>query len=327
MKILVTGATGFLGHHLIKRLIKDNCSVRILKEETASLDFLKDTVSSLEIIIGDIRNEADVEKAIAGCEVVFHLAGLISYWSKLNPLQTDINVKGTRNIANACLSRGVKKLIYVSSTVTAGTSAQGLADEQTPYNLSYLKINYCDSKFLAENEIRQAAAKGLNTAIICPGSMYGEGDIRKIKSDLTFSFKFPFNFLYISGGLGVVDVEDVVEGLIKAWQIDSRGERYILVGENLSFYEIRKIIAEELGRKPPFICLPNWFLIPLSYLFLVISLFNGKKPKLTPEMVRFNKIKFYFSNKKATQELGIKFKPFRESIRIAVKWYQENGYL
>lgn len=325
MKVLVTGATGFLGHHLVKRLIQEGCAVRILKEEDASLDFIKNL--PIEIVSGDIRNQAEVDKAVAGCEVVFHLVGLVAYWNKLNSLQSDININGTRNVVNSCLSYGVKKLIYVSSTVTIGTVDKGLSDEQTAYNLFPLRINYCDSKFLAENEVYRGGAKGLNTVIICPGSMYGAGDVRKIKSDLTFDFKFPFNLLYISGGLGVVDVEDVVEGLVKAWQKNSRGERYILVGENLSFYEIRKTIAEALGKKTPFICLPNWFLIPLSYLFSILSFFTGQKPKLTPEMVKFNKIKLYFSNKKAEKELGIKFEPFKESAQKAIKWYRDNGYL
>lgn len=320
MKILVTGATGFLGHHLIKKLLKEGHSVRIFKENGADSDFKGET------IIGDVRNPEEVNKAVKSCEIVFHLVGMVSYWSKLNPLQYDINVKGTRNIVNACLANKVAKLIYVSSTVAIGT-AEGLADEQTPYNLSPLKIGYCDTKFLAEKEINTGKDKGLNTVIVCPGSMYGEGDIRKIKSDLTFDFKFPFSLLYISGGLGVVDVEDVAEGLIQAWKKETKGGRYILVGENLSFYQIRKTIAQALNKKPPFICLPNWLLFLLSYLFLTVSFFTGKKPKLTPEMVKFNKINFYFSNKKAQRELGIEFKPFKESAARAVKWYQDNGYL
>ena len=320
MKILVTGATGFLGQHLVKRLLKEGHSVRIFKEKGADSNF------SGEIITGDIRNPEEVNKAVKGCEIVFHLVGMVSYWSKLNPLQYDINVKGTKNIVDACLIHKIEKLIYVSSTVAVGT-AEGLADEQTPYNLSYLKVGYCDTKFLAEKEINKGKDEGLNTVILCPGSMYGEGDIRKIQSDLTFDFKFPFSLLYISGGLGVVDVEDVVEGLIQAWKKENRGERYILVGENLSFYQIRKTIAQALNKKPPFICLPNWLLFLLSHLFLVISFFTGKKPKLTPEMVKFNKINFFFSNEKAKKELGINFKPFKESAVKAVKWYQDNGYL
>ena len=322
MKILVTGATGFLGHHLISRLLEQEYSIRIFKEKNIVSDFPKE----VEIISGDIRNPAEVDKAVLGCDVVFHLVGMISYWSKLNPLQYEINVKGTKNIVDACLANKVKKLIYVSSTVAVGT-ATGLADEQTPYNLSHLKVGYCDSKFLAEKEINKGHNKGLDTVIVCPGSMYGTGDTRKIQSDLTFNFNFPFSFLYISGGLGVVDVEDVAEGLIRAWQKETNGERYIFVGENLSFQEIRKTIAQALNKRPPSVCLPNWLLLSLSYLFLVISFFTGKKPKLTPEMVKFNKIKFYFSNKKAKQELGMNFKPFKESIEKAAKWYQENGYL
>lgn len=326
MKILVTGATGFLGHHLIQRLKRNGYEIRIFKEKSASMDLLK--TEKVEIATGDIRNQKEVEKAVKGCNIVFHLAGLISYWKKLNALQYEINVEGTRNIVKACLENNVEKLIYVSSTVTIGVEDnEKLANENTSYNLSPLKIGYCDTKFLAEKEIYKGANKGLNAVILCPGSMYGEGDKRKIKTDLTFSFKFPMNFFYINGGLAVVDVKDVVEGLIKAWEKGRKGERYILAGENLSFYEIRKIIAKALDKNPPSICLPNWLLLLLSYIFVGISKITGKKPKLTPEIVKFNKIYFYFSNKKAKEELGITFKPFKESIKRAVNWYKKRGYI
>lgn len=319
MKVLVTGATGLLGSHLVPRLLEENLEVRILKQKEDSTELPKE----IEVITGDIRDIDSVKKAVKGCQAVFHLAGLISYWSKLNKLQYEINVLGTKNIVQACLENNAK-LIHVSSTAAVGIVKNGLADETIEYNLSPLKVNYCNTKFLAEQEILK---KKVDAVIVCPATMYGAKDKRKIQTDLTFSFKFPMNLFYINGGLAVVDVNDVVEGLIKAWKKGKRGERYLLVGENVTFYEIRKTVAEALNKKPPFICLPNWFLIILSYLFLFISIFTGKKPKLTPEMVRFNKLYFYFSNEKAKKELGMEFRLFKESIKKAVDWYKENGYL
>ena len=326
MKILVTGATGFLGHHLVKRLIREGYKVRIFKKESDSMELLEGL--EVEVKSGDIRDFNAVKEAVKGCEVVFHLVGLISYWKALNQIQYDINVKGTHNVVKASLENKVKRLIYVSSTAAVGTEENGrLANEETLYNLFPLRINYCDTKFLAEVEIYKGIARGLNAVIVCPGSMYGQGDRRKIKTDMTFDFKFPMNLFYIKEGIGVVDVRDVVEGLIQAWKKGRKGERYLLVGENLTFYQIRKQIAKVLGKRPPFICLPNWFLSILSYLFLGVSRVTGKKPKLTPEMVRFNKLKFYFSNEKAKRELGLRFRPFSESIKDAVRWYKEHGFL
>lgn len=308
VKILVTGASGFLGRHLVKRLLKDRCNVRIFKD--------------------DIRNSEAVKKAVKGCDVVFHLAGLISYWSKFNNLQYEVNVRGTKNMVQACLENNVERLIYVSSVAANGIEKNGkLADEETLYNLFPLGVSYCDTKFLAENEVYKGIAKGLDAVIISPASMYGQGDKRKIKSDLTFSFKFPFNLFYIKGGLAVVDVEDVVEGLIQAQKIGKKGEKYLLVSQNLSFYEIRKTVAEVLKKKPPFICIPNRVLLFFSYISLAVSKITNKKPKLLPEIVRLNKLELFFSNKKARQKLGIKFRPFKESIKKAVVWYKTHGYL
>ena len=326
MKILVTGATGFLGHHLVKKLKKGGYQIKILKEKSASTKLLDRDIKKIEIVEGDIRNQEDVESAVNGCDVVFHLVGMISYWNKLNNLQKEINVEGTKNVVNACLKYNAK-LIYASSNTTIGVEKEKLADENTIYNLFPLKINYCDTKFLAEVEVYKGIAKGLEAIIICPASMYGEGDTRKIKTDMTFDFEFPLNLFYPSGGISVVDVEDVAEGMIKAWHKEKNGERYIFVGENLSFYQIRKTIAKELGKKPPFLRIPAQLFSILSYVFLGISKITGKKPKLTPEIASFNKIKFHFSNKKAKKELKIEFTTFKESIKKAIAWYKENGYL
>jgi len=325
MKILITGATGFVGHHLVKRLKKEGCQLRILKEKNQSLVFLKNL--ELEIIEGDIRNFEDVKKAVKGCDIVFHLAGIVSYWKKVQRLQYEVNVLGTKNIVKACLEYKIKRLIHVSSTASVGFEKNKPADEETSFNLFPLRADYCNTKFLGEVEVLRGIARGLDAVIVCPGSIYGEEDLRRIKSDMIFNFKFPFSLFYMQGGVGVVDIKDIVEGLLQAWKKGRMGERYILVGENLSFYEIRKMIAKALGKKPPKICLSGLFLYFLSYLFLFFSFISGKKPLLTPEMARFHKLYLYFSNKKAKKELGIKFTPFKETIKRAVKWYKNHGFL
>ena len=325
MKILVTGATGFLGHHLTKRLIRDGHKIRILKEKNASSDLIEGL--ELEIIEGDIRDLKTVKKAVKECNVVFHLAAIISYWSKLNPLLYEVNVTGTENIVEACLKEEAKRLIHVSSTVAVGTKpGKKLADEETTYNLWNLNINYCDTKYLGEMRVKKGIDKGLDAVIVCPGSMYGLGDIRRIEEDPIFSKGFSGLF-YIKGGLGVVDVEDVVEGLILAWKRGETGQRYILVSENLTFFEIRKKIAEALGRAPPKICLPYPIFLTVAYISNWLASLAGKKPKITPAMARFNKIYFYFSAEKAKKELGIKFQPFKESVEKAIDWYKERGFL
>ncbi len=325
MKILVTGATGFLGHHLTRRLVKDGYDVRILKEKKASLDLIEDL--KLEIIEGDIRDFEVVKEAVRGCEIVFHLAALISYWDKLNPLQYEINVVGTENVVRACLEEKVKRLIHVSSTAAIGTEPKGkLANEKTSYNFWDLKINYCNTKYLGEIEVKKGIDRGLDAVILCPGSMYGAGDIRRIKEDPIFS-KGILSLFYIKGGLAVVDVEDAADGLILAWKKGKPGQKYILASENLTFFEIKKTISEFLGKKPPKICLPYPIFLAIAHISNWLAFLTEKRPKITPAMARFNKIYFYFSAKKVKKELGMKFRPFKESIKKAIDWYKDNGYL
>jgi dihydroflavonol-4-reductase len=295
-----------------------------MKEKDALMELLKGL--KIEVFEGDIRDFESVKKAVSGCEVVFHLAGLISYWGKQNTLQFGINVKGTENIVKACLEERVKRLIYTSSTAAVGSEAGKLANEETKFNLGSLGIAYCDTKYLAEKEVQKAVKEGLDAVIVCPGSMYGPGDIRRIKEDPVFP-KGIFSLFYVDGGLGVVDVEDVVEGEILAWKKGRKGERYILVGENLSFFEIRKTVAEILGKNPPKIRMPSFLFLALSYLLNWISYITEKRPKFTPENARLNKIFLYYSNEKAKKELGMKFRPFKESAERMIGWYKENNYL
>src|SRR4030042_237984 len=215
---------------------------------------------------------------VSGCEVVFHLAGLISYWSRQNSLQFEINVNGTQNVVKSCLEARVKRLIYYSATVAVGFNPGGLADEKTEFNLGNFEIAYCDTKYLAEKEIQKGVKEGLDAVIICPGSMYGPGDIRRIKEEPVFP-KGVSSLFYVKGGLGVVDVEDVVKGEILAWKKGKKGERYILVGENLSFYNIRKTIAEILGKNPPKVAFPYLVFLSISYILDLVSYLTGKRPK------------------------------------------------
>lgn len=324
MKILVTGATGFLGHHLVKKLINEGHDIRILKEKDASMELLKGLKT--EVFEGDIRDSEAVKKAVSGCEIVFHLAGIISYWGKQDPLQFEINVNGTKNVVKACLEEKVQRLIHTSSTVAVSFNPEGLATEKTEFNLGSLGIAYCDTKYLAEKEVQKGVKEGLDAVIVCPGSMYGSGDIRRIKEDPVFPEGISSMF-YVEGGLGVVDVEDVVEGEILAWKKGKRGERYILVAENLSFYEIRKIISEILGKQPPKIKLPSLIFLAFGYILNWSSYLTGERPKFTPENARLNNIHLYFSNEKAKKELGLEFRPFKESVKKMVEWYREKGYL
>lgn len=336
MRILVTGATGFIGSRLLARLAVECDELRILSRAKSDLAPIKNI--KFENVIGDLTNRDDVLRAVEGCDIVFHVGASVSYWDKIRKHQYDINVNGTKYIVEACLAHKVKRLIHTSSIVAVGTLPEGgLADENTEYNLAPFDISYCDTKHLAEVEVQKGVAEGLDAVIVNPGAVFGPGDVRRFKGHLYGSTVWT-RYFYVGGGIATVDVDDVVEGHIQAWKKGRTGERYILVNENLTFKEISEVIEEVIGchceaakggRGNPLnkIRIPAFIITAFAYLATAFSKLANTKPVATIPMAKFTRINLFFSNEKAMQELGIHFKPFRESIGRAIEWFRENGYL
>lgn len=349
MRILVTGATGFIGARLLARLAVECDSLKVLRREGSSLEAIKNI--KFEDFIGDITSYEDVMRAVDGVDAVFHVAASVSYWDKLRKKQYDVNVNGTKNIVEACLTHKVKRLIYTSSIVAIGAPEEGrLADEKTEYNLSEYNVSYCDTKHLAELEVQKGVRKGLDAVIVNPAAVFGPGDIRRYKGNL-YGSKVWTRIFYVSGGIATVDVDDVVDGHIRAWKRGKTGERYILANENLTFKEISEVIAlachcEEAGgrrgnlpsssvfgrllrclstsletsRNDKKIRIPTFLVFALAYLATFLSIVTRTRPLATISMAKFTKMNLFFSNEKAKNELGMTFHPFRETIDRAINW-------
>jgi dihydroflavonol-4-reductase len=321
MRILVTGATGFIGARLLARLAVECDQLRILRRAASDTEPIKNI--KYEEVVGDITNAGDVMCAVEGCDYVFHAAASVSYWDKLRTQQYDINVNGTKNVVAACLAHKVKRLIYTSSIVAIGMNKAGLADETTEYNLTPFNISYCDTKMLAEQEVQKGVAKGLDAVILNPGAVFGPGDTRRYRGQLYGGRVWTHKF-YVGGGIATVDVDDVVDGHIRAWRHGKKGERYILANENLTFKEISSVIAKKMGWPVPGIRLPTWFIYGLAYLALFISKLTGAKPFATVPMAKFTRLNLFYSNKKAREELGVVFRPFAETNERAIEWYRDH---
>jgi dihydroflavonol-4-reductase len=367
MRILVTGATGFIGSRLLARLSVECDQIRIFRRSKSSPESVKNI--KFEDFIGDVTNRDDCMRAAKDCDYAFHLAASVSYWDKLRQEQYDINVNGTKNIVEACLAHKVKRLIHTSSIVAIGCLGSGLhnllleqnrkkanyesltpipiADEDTEYNLAPLDISYCDTKHQAELEVQKGVAQGLDAVIVNPGAVFGPGDVRRFKGHLYGSIVWT-KFFYVGGGIATVDVDDVVEGHIRAWKKGRTGERYILANENLTFREISgvidDIIACHCACPPAFwrkesrrlagrrgnllkIRIPTPIIFLFAHLATWFSKLTGTKPIATIPMAKFTRVNLFFSNEKACKELGLQFKPFRESIERAIGWFQEHNYM
>lgn len=327
MKVLVTGANGFLGSWLTRALVKEGHEVYALVRTDSDLSELQDV--NCNYLYGDITDLDSLYKAFTGIDTVFHTAGLIAYKKKDRTRMEKVNVFGTENVMDACLTKGVRKLVYVSSVVAvgAGFQPQQVLNEDSPYNVKALSLGYFETKRAAEELVLKAhREKNLDCVIVNPSTIYGEGDAKKgsRKTQVKVArgeFKF-----YTSGGVSVVAVEDVVQAILAAWVKGRPGERYILSGENLTIRELFTIIAEEAGVKPPKRRLPNWLLFTLGRFGDWMDSLGVKGP-LSTENAWTATLYHWFDHGKATRELGFKPRPAREALRNSVSWMKKNGLL
>ncbi|MBI4196635.1 MAG: SDR family oxidoreductase [Deltaproteobacteria bacterium] len=326
MRVLVTGASGFVGSHVVRKLLEKRHSVRILRRKNSPTKLLEGL--PLESVLGDVTDLDSILTAIRGCEAVFHIAGHISYWKGERALQNRINIEGTQNIVRACLKERVTRLVHTSSIAAIGFGEEGqVVDEALSYNWGPYRINYNDSKFLAEEEVRSGIARGLDAVIVNPAVVFGAGDIHLHAGAMVCQIargKMPF---YFDGGCCTCDVEDVADGHVEALEKGRKGERYILGGENFRWKELFRLIAETVQGSPPKWKIPLPLMKTLALLEEGSSKLMKKRPRYTPEAVRVASLPCYYSSKKAIRELGYQVTPFKKTVQKTYDWYKANGYL
>ena len=327
MKVLVTGATGFLGRWICKRLHAEGLDVRILKrrskKDTSILGF------EAEVAEGDITDYDSVEKAGRDVDSIFHLAGLVAYKPSDRAQMELVNVEGTRNIVKACIKNKTRRLLHMSSVVAIGASIDGRKplDENSSFNLHRFNFGYFETKLMAEKIVLEACQKGqLDAVCINPSTIYGAADAEKgsRKTQLKVAQgKMPF---YTSGGVSVVAVEDVVECAIAGWRKGRTGERYIISGENLLIKDLFRLIAHSANVAPPKILLPNSIVHTLGFTGDLLAKFHLPF-MLNSESARVATMFHWFDNSKAKREFGIEPKPAALAIQNRVQWMKENGLL
>ncbi|MBC7372309.1 MAG: SDR family oxidoreductase [Bdellovibrionaceae bacterium] len=327
MKVLVTGANGFLGSWLTRALVKDGHDVYALVRAESDLSELEGI--ACHYLYGDITDLESLYKAFEGIAAVFHLAGLIAYKKSDRAKMEKINVGGTANVVEACLAKHVTRLVFVSSVtaVGAGYSPEQILDESSPYNVGPLNLGYFETKHKAEKLIMKAVSENnLDCVIVNPSTIYGEGDAKKgsRKTQLKVAqgnFKF-----YTSGGVSIVGAEDVVNAIITAWKKGRKGERYILSGENITIQQLFEMIAAEAGVKPPSIKMPNFILFMLGRIGDTMESL-GMKGSLSTENAWTATLYHWFDNSKAKKELDFRPLPAREAIKNSVNWIKKNNLL
>jgi len=321
--ILVTGATGFVGSHVVRQLLLRGDRVRIFARNSSR----KSNIESFgcEIVIGDLKDPISLLRCVQGCRSVYHVAADYRLWAK-NPQDIyDNNVGGTRNLLSACCEAGVEKVVYTSTVGAIGMREDGLpADESTPVRLDDMIGHYKRSKFMAEQVANEFAASGLPVVIVNPTTPIGPGDIKPTPTGRII-LEFIKNRMpaYVDTGLNLVGVEDVAKGHLLAEEKGEIGERYILGGENWSLEEILEALAEICGRKMPRFRIPWIVALVAGYLdnFFMGSILR-REPNIPLEGVRMARHKMYISSEKARIKLGYNPQPAEKALREAVDYFR-----
>jgi len=327
MLVFLTGATGFVGSHVARVLVAQGADLRLLVRSGSDLRNIQELQS--ERVVGDLRDAASLKKAVAGCEVVFHVAADYRLWVRDPAQMYRSNVEGTKAILEAARESKVRRVVYTSSVATMGFQSNGhLASEDSPVSLANMIGPYKRSKFMAEEIAIQAGKSGMDVVVVNPTTPVGERDLKPTPTGrIVVDFlkkKFP---AYVDTGLNLVDVAECARGHVAALERGKTGERYILGGENLTLKQILDKLAAITGLPSPKIRVPYAVALATG---VVDQVFTGyirrREPRATIDAVRMGRKKMFVSSGKAERDLGWRTLPVDAGLRRAVEWFQANGY-
>jgi len=325
--VVVTGAPGHLGNNLVRSLVNKGMKVRCLALPGESLAALRGL--SVEVVRGDIRDFSFLCRIFEGAEVVYHLASVISLVPRYSELMEEVNVKGARNVAEACLKSGVRRLVYTSSIHALVEPPYGVViDETIRCDPSRIRMEYGKSKAKGTLEVLEVAGKGLDAVIVLPTGMIGPYDFKPSETGrMILAFARRNLRVRISGGYDFVDVRDVAEGHILASKKGRTGEKYILSGEWISVDDIIKEVSLATGVPVPRLRIPAELTSLFGFLITLYTRVSHSLPVVNKDALEILNSNALVSSEKAKRELGYRSRPIRETIHDTVRWFRKVGLL
>src|SRR5271166_2973439 len=327
MRIFVTGATGFVGHHVARALAAEGADLRLLVRKTSNLANLEGIQGDTHV--GDLAEPESLRPALAGCDAVMHVAADYRLWIRDPKAMYRANVDGTRELLRLAGEAQVPRFVYTSSVATMHFRTDGLViNEDTPVSLKDMVGHYKRSKFLAEQQAIAAAQVGQQVIILNPTTPIGPNDAKPTPTGRIFvdflNRKFP---AYVDTGLNLVDVAEVARTHVAALTKGQPGHRYILGGENLTLKQILDKMSAITGIPSPTVKIP--FAVAATYGFFeewITGRIRGREPRATLEEVRMGRKKMFASSAHAQQELGFRIMPVYPAMRAAIEWFRAHGY-
>jgi dihydroflavonol-4-reductase len=284
----------------------------------------------VEVVEADMRDRAAVERAVAGCRFVFHVAADYRLWAPKPEEIVQANVEGTRHVVEAAVAAGVERIVYTSSVATLALHDDGTpADESVAIPADKAIGAYKRSKVMAESLVLDGVrAHGWPVVIVNPSTPIGPRDARPTPTGRIIveaaSGRMPG---FIDTGLNFVHVDDVARGHLLALDRGRVGERYLLGGQDVLLGDFLAMIARQVGRKPPTLRVPRGLLYPLAYAAEAIATITRREPFLTVDGLHLARYRMFFTSAKAERELGYTARPFEDALRDAIAWFAEAGYL
>lgn len=325
MKVFLLGSTGLIGNHTLRELLKNGYNARVLVRKTSNKAILEGL--DTEIFEGDINDIDSLIDGMRGCHTVVHCAGYYPRFSISEKSEKDKALKEIRNVMEATLRAGVRKLLYVSSIGTIGMDENGIGKEENIFDYKRNKGVYHRIKFLMEEEVKKYSNQGIEIVIVNPTYCVGEYETKPLNYCLIPRIVKGMPF-YIDGKMNAVDVRDVSKGMILALEKGRTSERYILGGENLTIKDFLHKIAKLANVTPPPIRIPYNIAILSGYISEILSFYIFKKYPLIPlSGIHMAKYSFYVSTEKAERELGFKPSPVDDAIKRALDWFKKIGYI
>lgn len=328
MKIMVTGATGSIGAHLVKMLSAQGHSVHVL---VRSLEKAKNI--NFENVIpfkGDITDKTSVDKATKGCQQVYHLAAFAKVWAKNTGTFYRINVEGSENILQSAVANNVKKVVVASTAGIYGPSLTSIVTERKIRDIDFFN-EYEGSKSMAESRVKDyVMLHNLDVVIVSPTRVYGPFVFGEPSSTTIMVNKFVNQGWRILPGTGkevgnYAYIEDVAMGHLLAMEKGKPGETYILGGENYNYIDFFEILGKVAGVKRKMVKVPSWVQILIARIQLILAEWFGKEPMVTPKWIAKGKYNWEVSSEKAVSELGYKITPLKEGLEKTMDYIKSLG--
>jgi dihydroflavonol-4-reductase len=326
MRVLVTGATGFIGGNVARTLQARGYEVRALVRPGSSTLTLEGT--GIETVQGDVRDRQSVAQALKDCQALVHCAAMYTFWTSNPGLVYEVNVEGTRVVLEEGLKAEVQACVYTSTVSTVGFPPGGVGTEATEPSPKELVGHYKKSKYMAEKEALEMARRGLPVVVVNPTAPIGPWDVKptptgKMVLDLLRG-RIP---AYVNTGMNLVDVEDVAVGHALALEKGRPGERYLLGNTNMTLGRMFKMLEGVSGKKAPTIRLPLWMVIWAGYADTFIEgTLMGREPLIPLEGLKISRKPMYVSCEKAITGLGLPQSPVEGAMEKAVRWFRDYGY-